>query len=118
MNRLQEKSQNLARRKYRIRKVVVGTTKRPRLTVYISNSNVSAQIIDDSKHNTLISATTVGTKSAKDNLTKKAEYIGEQIAKKAKSKKIKSVVFDRNGRLFHGRIKALAEKAREGGLEF
>lgn len=118
MNRLQETTQNRSRRKYRIRKVVVGTSSRPRLTVHISNSNVSCQIIDDSKHNTLASATTIGNKSIKGTLTEKAEFIGEQIAKQAKAKKIKKVVFDRNGRLFHGRIKALADKAREGGLEF
>lgn len=118
MNRLKQTTQNLARRKARIRKVAVGTSERPRLSVFISNSHVSAQIIDDSKHSTLVSATTIGNKSAKGTMTEKAELIGTQIAKQAKYKKIKKVVFDRNGRLYHGRVKALADKARQGGLEF
>jgi large subunit ribosomal protein L18 len=118
MNRLKQTTQNLARRKARIRKVAVGTSERPRLSVFISNSHVSAQIIDDSKHSTLVSATTIGNKSAKGTMTEKAELIGTQIAKQAKDKKIKKVVFDRNGRLYHGRVKALADKARQGGLEF
>lgn len=118
MNRLQQTTQNLARRKARIRKVTVGTTERPRLSVFVSNMHVSAQIIDDSKHLTIVAVTTVGNKAAKGTMTEKAELIGMEIAKRAKEKKVTSVVFDRNGRLYHGRIKALADKAREGGLEF
>lgn len=118
MNRLAKTSQNLVRRKNRIRHNISGTADRPRLTVFISNQHVSAQVIDDTTHNTLVYVTTVGSKSAKGNLTSKAEFVGSEIAKKCKSKKINKVVFDRNGRLYHGRIKALAEKAREGGLEF
>lgn len=118
MNRLESKKNNLVRRKARIRKVVIGTSDRPRLTINISNQHISAQIIDDSKHHTIFATTTVGSKKATGTMTQKAEWVGTEIAKKAKEGKIKSVVFDRNGRLYHGRIKALADKAREGGLEF
>lgn len=118
MNRLQQTTQNLARRKARIRKVTVGTTERPRLSVFVSNMHVSAQIIDDSKHLTIVAVTTVGKKAVKGTMTEKAEWVGTEIAKQAKDKKIKKVIFDRNGRLYHGRVKALADKAREGGLEF
>ncbi len=118
MNRLVQKSNNLIRRKMRIRKVVSGTTERPRLAVNISNTNVSAQLIDDSKHITLAAVSTIGSKTAKSTMTEKATWVGEEIAKKAVSLKVKKVVLDRGGRLYHGRIKALADKAREGGLEF
>jgi large subunit ribosomal protein L18 len=118
MNRLQQVSNNLARRKARIRKIVRGTAERPRLSVFVSNTNISAQIINDDTHQTLIAVSTVGSKEAKGTMTEKAAWVGEQVAAKAKTAKITSVVFDRNGRLYHGRIKALADKAREGGLEF
>lgn len=118
MNRLKSTAKNLARRKNRIRKTVVGTSQRPRLSVYISNQHVEAQIIDDSKHVTIVHSTTVGQKTATGTMTEKAAWVGKEIAKKAKAKKVSHVVFDRNGRLFHGRIKALADAAREGGLQF
>lgn len=118
MNRLKTKVQNLRQRKNRIRATVKGTSERPRLSVTISNQHVSAQIIDDTQHKTIVSATTVGQKDTGDNLTTKAEWVGTQIAKKAKAKKVKLVVLDRNGRKYHGRIKALADKARAEGLEF
>lgn len=118
MNRLLQRSHSLAQRKNRIRKVVIGTTERPRLSVYISAQHVTAQIIDDSVSKTLLYVTTVGTKQASNNLTERANWVGTELAKKAKTKKIKEVVFDRNGRLYHGRIKALAEAARAGGMEF
>lgn len=118
MNQLQNTKHNLFRRKNRIRKVVSGTSSRPRLTVYISNLNVNAQLIDDEKATTIASVTTIGAKLTNSNLTQKAQWVGGEIAKIAKTKKIKQVVFDRNGRLYHGRVKALADKAREGGLEF
>lgn len=117
MNRIQQKIQNVARRKNRIRSTVIGTSERPRMTVSISNMHVTAQIIDDSSHKTLVYATTVGQK-ASGTMTEKAAAIGTEIAKKAKTAKINKVVFDRNGRLYHGRIKALADAARAGGLEF
>ena len=88
------------------------------MSVFISNSNITAQIIDDSTHKTLVYSTTVGNKSKDGSLTEKAESVGSEIAVKAKSAKITKIVFDRNGRLYHGRIKALADAARAGGLEF
>lgn len=118
MNKLSKKVAARNLRKVRIRDRVIGTTERPRLTVTISNMHVSAQIIDDSKSLTLAQASTIGNTKLKGTLTEKATVIGEEIAKKAKSAKITKVVFDRNGRIFHGRIKALAEAARAGGLEF
>ena len=118
MERLEKKVKNLARRKFRVRAKVTGTTKRPRLSVFISNLHITAQIIDDEKQTTLAYVTTVGNKSATGNMTEKAMIIGAEIAKKAKTAKVHTVVFDRNGRLYHGRIKALADAARAGGLEF
>lgn len=118
MNRLTSKVQNLARRKHRVRAVVSGTSERPRLSVSISNMHVTAQIIDDTKHLTVAYVTTVGNKAATGTMTDKATWVGTEIAKKAKAAKVRSVVFDRNGRLYHGRIKALADAARAGGLEF
>ena len=118
MERLKKNVQNLARRKYRVRSKISGTAVRPRLTVFISNTNVTAQIIDDAKHKTLVYVSSVGNKSLKGTMTEKATVIGSEVAVQAKSAKIKQVVFDRNGRLYHGRIKALADSARAGGLEF
>jgi large subunit ribosomal protein L18 len=118
MSNLSSKMKNLARRKNRIRSVVTGTTERPRLSVSVSNKHISAQLIDDTKHHTVAAITTVGQKAATGNMTAKAEWVGTEIAKKAKTAKVKSVVFDRNGRLYHGRVKALADAARAGGLEF
>lgn len=117
-NALKLKNARLAQRKNRVRAVVSGTEQRPRLTVTISNMHVSAQIIDDVAKKTIVAATTVGSKSAKGTLTEKAAVVGAEIAKKAVAKKVKQVVFDRNGRKYHGRVKALADAARAGGLEF
>ncbi len=117
MNRLTKKTKNLALRKNRVRSKVHGTAERPRLTVSITNLHVSAQIINDDKSITLASATTVG-KKVTGTLTDKAKVIGAEIAKSAKKAKISKVVLDRNGRLYHGRIKALADAARAEGLEF
>lgn len=105
-------------RKNRIRSVISGTTDRPRLSVFISNLHVSAQLIDDTKHSTIGYTTTVGQKALKGNMTDKAAWVGSEIAKQAKAKKIKVVVFDRGGKLYHGRVAALAEAARKEGLEF
>jgi large subunit ribosomal protein L18 len=112
-----QKSKNLALRKARVRSVVNGTTDRPRLTVTISNIHVSAQIINDETKKTLAAATTVGS-SQKGTMTEKATYVGTAIAKAAKKAKISKVAFDRNGKQYHGRIKALADAARAEGLEF
>lgn len=101
----------------RTRAKIHGTTERPRLTVHISNLNVTAQIIDDDKQATLAYATTVG-KKLKGTKTEKAAQIGTEIAKAAKKAKINKVVFDRGSKLYAGRMSALADAARKEGLEF
>jgi large subunit ribosomal protein L18 len=118
MNRLTHVVENLALRKRRVRARVSGTASRPRLSVFISNRHISAQVIDDTTHVTLVQVSTVGQKQATGTLTDKAVWVGTEIAKKAVQKKVKQVVLDRNGRLYHGRIKALADAARAAGLEF
>ena len=114
---LQKKLLNRRWRKNRVRARVNGTADRPRLTVFISNKHVSAQIIDDTKGITIVSATTVGTKLA-GSMTELAAKVGSDVAKKAKKAKINAVVFDRNGRQYAGRLSALADAARKEGLEF
>lgn len=109
---------NHNRRRARVRAKISGTSARPRLSVKISLSHIIAQIIDDAKGTTLAYVTTVGHKDAKGTMTERAAWAGEQIAVTAKAKKIKQVVFDRNGRIYHGRLHALAEAARKNGLEF
>lgn len=117
MNRLISKAKNSFRRQNRVRTVVQGTAERPRLSVYISNKHVSAQVIDDTTNKTLVSASTVG-KKVTGSKTELAVLIGTEVAKKAKAKKIKAVAFDRGPKLYHGRVKALAEAARKEGLDF
>ena len=117
-NKLALKLHNLKQRKARIRSVVSGTPERPRLSVHVSNLHVSAQIIDDTQHKTLAAVSTVGTKDAGKTLTERAAWVGAEIAKKAKSVKVKQVAFDRSGKAYHGRVKALADAARNAGLEF
>lgn len=117
MDRLAHKRKNQERRQRRARQRISGTPKRPRLAATISNMHASAQIIDDSAGRTLAQATSVGSK-IKGTMTSKAEYVGVEIAKKAKKAGINQVVFDRAGRKYHGRLKALADKARSEGLEF
>ncbi|MEO7363959.1 MAG: 50S ribosomal protein L18 [Candidatus Saccharimonadales bacterium] len=116
--KLARKLQNRAQRKGRIRAVVIGSAERPRLSVFISNQHITAQIIDDSTHKTIAYATTVGKKDDKSTMTDKATLIGTDIAKQAKAAKITKIVFDRGGKLYHGRIAALATAARNNGLEF
>lgn len=118
MNRIAHKLHNMALRKNRIRSTVSGTAERPRLSVFVSNLHVSAQIIDDTAHQTLAQVSTVGAKNLPKTMTEKAEWVGTEIAKKAKAKKVSKVAFDRGGRAYHGRVKALADAARNGGLEF
>ena len=84
----------------------------------MSNKHVGAQLIDDSKHITIAAVSTVGKKVDTKTMTEKASWVGTEIAKKAKAKKVNTVVFDRGPKLYHGRIKALADAAREAGLEF
>ena len=118
MNNLAHKLRNRQLRKNRVRSVVSGTAERPRLSVFISNTHVSAQIIDDTTHATLAAVSTVGNKKVTGTLTEKATWVGVEVAKKAVAKKIVKVSFDRSGRKYHGRVKALAEAARQNGLEF
>lgn len=115
---LAHKLHNRAQRQGRVRSLIQGTAKRPRLSVHISNLHVSAQLIDDSAHQTLGSVTTIGQKTVKGTMTEKAAWVGEEIAKQAKTAKVKTVVFDRGGKLYHGRVAALADAARKAGLEF
>jgi large subunit ribosomal protein L18 len=111
------KAQNASRRAARTRATILGTAERPRLSVNISNMHVSAQIINDEEHVTLVAATTVGSK-ASGTMTEKASVVGKNIATLAKKKNITKVVFDRGSKQYHGRVKALADAARENGLEF
>jgi len=110
------------RRHNRARNRVVGTPERPRLAVFRSSNHIYAQIIDDVSGTTLVAASTLSPelKDVFENSgnTEAAQKVGELIAKKAKEKGLESVVFDRGGNLYHGRVKALAESAREAGLDF
>jgi large subunit ribosomal protein L18 len=109
------------KRKRRIRKKLEGTTERPRLSVFRSAKHIYAQIIDDSKGETLAYASTLDKDVAGtdfENKTAAAVKVGTLIAEKAKGKGINEVVFDRNGYVYHGRVKALSESAREAGLKF
>lgn len=118
MNNVIRKLKSLNLRRQRVRSTVTGTTERPRLSVFISNQHVHAQVIDDSKSVTLASSTSAIAGAPKGSLSEKAAWVGADIAKKAKKAKVAKVVFDRGGRLYHGRLKALADAARAGGLEF
>jgi len=106
--------------KKRIRKVILGTSEKPRLSVFRSNKEIYAQIIDDSCGKTLAAASTMEKSFANTKVAKleKSKIIGQVIAERALEAGINSVVFDRNGYLYHGRVKSLAEAAREGGLKF
>lgn len=108
---------NRSLRKNRVRAKVHGTAQRPRLSVTISNMHVSAQIINDDEHRTLVAATTVGGKTT-GTMSEKAAAIGKEIGTKAKKANITTVVFDRNGRQYGARLGALADAARNQGLEF
>ena len=117
---IKKESNNVARlrRHSRVRNKVSGTTEMPRLNVFRSNENIFAQIIDDTKGNTLVSSSSVELKIKNGGNVEAAKLVGKDIAEKAKKAKIKKVVFDRGGYLYHGRVEALAEAARENGLEF
>ena len=117
MSNLAKKLLNRSLRKNRVRSKISGTGERPRLSVTVSNKHISVQLIDDVKQATLASSTTVGSKMT-GTMTEKAAKIGEDIAKKAKKANIKTVVFDRNGYQYAGRLSALADAARKEGLEF
>ena len=106
------------RRHERVRNKISGTSECPRLNVFRSNSNIFAQIIDDEKQITLVSSSSVELKLNNGGNIEGAKLVGKDIAEKAKKKNITKVVFDRGGYLYHGRVEALAEAARENGLEF
>jgi large subunit ribosomal protein L18 len=116
---IKKESKNVSRviRHEKIRRTLSGTNETPRLCVFRSNNAIYAQLIDDVKGVTLASSSSLELKNKKNNL-EAASAVGKDIAEKAKKAKIKSVVFDRAGYLYHGRVKALAEAARENGLEF
>jgi len=112
-----DKSARRAKIKRRIRKNISGTPEMPRLSVYRSNKQIYAQIIDDTTGKTLVSAGSNNSK-ATGNKSDQAVAVGKEVAEKAIKAGINSVVFDRNGYLYHGRVKSLADSAREGGLKF
>lgn len=122
MNKLQKKQASLRRRHTRVRGKVSGTAERPRLCITRSNSNMYAQVIDDTVGKTLVAAGTLGaefkaTGKSGANI-EGAAALGEIIGKKALEAGITEIVFDRGGNLYHGRIKAVADAAREAGLKF
>lgn len=118
----EDRNRSRQRRHVRVRKNINGTPERPRLNVYRSNKNIYAQIIDDAAGHTLVSASTVdpALKSSVKNggSVEAARLVGELVAKRALEKGLSLVVFDRGGYLYHGRIQALADAAREAGLQF
>ena len=113
------KAERRQRIKYRIRKRLSGTGERPRMTVYRSNKQIYVQLVDDLSGQTLVSASSKEKEIASQKVNKidQAKLVGKRLAEKAKEKGIESVVFDRNGYLYHGRVKNLADAARESGLK-
>ncbi len=122
MNKFQAKQAGLARRKRRVRAKVSGTAERPRLAVHRTNAHIYAQVIDDVASRTLCAASTLDPEfraTGKVGSNKEAaEFVGELIAKRALEKGVTEVTFDRGGRIYHGRVKALADGARNAGLKF
>ena len=121
MNEVEAKRAALRRRRRRVRRKVKGSAARPRLAVYRSLRNIYAQMVDDDAHRTLVAASS-RSKEIRDQLKsggdiEAARAVGKLLARKALEKSIRTVVFDRGGRIYHGRVKALAEGAREAGLE-
>ena len=114
------KSDRRLRIKRRIRKVVTGTAERPRMSIFRSNKEIYAQLVDDDSGKTILSASSREKSIASKKVAKieQAELVGKLVAEKAQKEGIKAVSFDRNGYLYHGRVKAIADGAREGGLKF
>ena len=115
------KSERRTRIKQRIRKDISGTTEQPRMSVFRSNKQIYVQIVDDAQNKTLVSASSQDKAVAdkdKGNKVEQAALVGGLVAQKAKEAGISKVVFDRNGYLYHGRVKSLADAARKGGLNF
>ena len=113
-----DKNVSRVRRHARVRAKLSGSAEAPRLCVYRSNKNIEAQLIDDVKGVTLVSSSSMALKLENGSNIEAAAKVGKDIAEKALAKKIKKVVFDRSGYIYHGRVKALAEAAREAGLKF
>ena len=113
-----DKNVSRVRRHARVRAKLSGSAEAPRLCVYRSNKNIEAQLIDDVKGVTLVSSSSMALKLENGSNIEAAAKVGKDIAEKALTKKIKKVVFDRSGYIYHGRVKALAEAAREAGLDF
>jgi large subunit ribosomal protein L18 len=117
MAKIKTKAQGRHRRHDRLRQIIVGTTARPRLAVFRSNKDIYVQIIDDSTGKTLVSTSSQVLKLDNGGNVAAATIVGTEIAKLALAANIKVVVFDRGGNIYHGRVKAIAEAAREAGLE-
>ena len=117
---IKKESKNVSRlrRHARVRKTLSGTSETPRLCVFRSNKNIEAQIIDDTKGLTLVASSSMALKLENGSNIEAAKAVGVDVAKKALAKKIKCVVFDRGGYVYHGRVQALADAAREAGLKF
>lgn len=117
MGKMSQAAMGVARRRRRVRKKIVGSGNRPRLSVHRSLKHIYAQIIDDTAGRTLAAASSLGLKISGGNI-QGAQAVGKALAEKAKAAAVDQVQFDRGGRLYHGRVKALAEAAREAGLKF
>jgi large subunit ribosomal protein L18 len=107
-----------ARRHKRVRKQLFGTAERPRLVVFRSNRGIAAQLVDDTAGRTIAAASWLDVRDATGSKAEQATEVGKLLAENAKNADVKNVVFDRGGYLYHGRVKALADAAREGGLDF
>jgi len=120
MNKLAMKKAREFRRKMRVKRKLKTSTEKPRLCITKSNKNIIVQIIDDTRHHTLVAASTIDKDfpMRNKNNIKSAKELGKIIAQRAAQKGIKKLVFDRNGNIYHGRVKAFADAARESGLEF
>jgi len=106
------------RRHRRVRRKISGSAERPRLVVHRSNRGIEAQLVDDAEGRTLAAASSLHPKSKSGSKTDQASEVGKALAERAREAGVETIVFDRSGYLFHGRVKALAEAAREGGLKF
>ena len=117
---ISKESKNVSRlrRHARVRSKISGTPECPRLCVYRSNKNIEAQLIDDVNHATLVASSSMELRLANGSNIEAAGLVGKSVAEKALAKGLKKIVFDRSGYIYHGRVKALAEAAREAGLEF
>ena len=118
MIKIYDRASARERRHVRLRRKISGTAEAPRLSVFRSNAHIHCQIIDDTKGTTLVAASSVDMKLENGGSIEAAKKVGAEIAKRALDKNIEKVVFDRGGYVYHGRIKALAEAAREAGLKF